>query len=126
MGDPRPRVVGCRALLMGAGSTQLTTVDDVDRLVDVLLAEPFENSVIALYSRDRPLSEQGYPDHELRIVIRAEAKVGGIRYAGDDGTARGVWYVSGTPSDREEVFYYYWPGSSCRRWWENQINGSDH
>ncbi|GAB3832788.1 Imm1 family immunity protein [Kribbella italica] len=102
----------------GAGATMLSSAADVDALVDAVLAEPFENSVIALYSNDRPQTEQGYPDHELRIALYAEAKVGGIRYAGSDRTARGVWYVPGAVSERDEPFYYYqghdegWPQDS--------------
>ncbi|MEV8374777.1 Imm1 family immunity protein [Kribbella sp. NPDC056861] len=102
----------------GAGATMLSSAADVDALVDAVLAQPFENSVIALYSNDRALTEQGYPDHELRIALYAEAKVGGIRYAGSDGTTRGVWFVPGAPSERDETFYYYqghdegWPQDS--------------
>ena len=102
----------------GEGPALLDTADDVDALIDAVLAEPFENSVIALYSTARPLMESGVPDHELRIAIYAEGKVGGIRYAGDDGTSEGSWYVPGQASQREEVFYYYqghdqgWPQDS--------------
>lgn len=102
----------------GAGPTLLTSAADVDALVDAVSAEPFENSVIALYSEARTLLESGVRDHELRIGIDADAKVGSIRYAGDDGAARGVWYVPGAPSQREEAFYYYqghdegWPQDS--------------
>jgi len=100
------------------GPTLLNTPDDVDALVDAVLAESFENSITTLYSTARPLMESGVPDHELRIALYAEAKVGGIRYAGDDGTSEGSWYVPGQVSQREEVFYYYqghdhgWPQDS--------------
>ncbi|MFB6724216.1 Imm1 family immunity protein [Kribbella sp. NPDC056345] len=102
----------------GAGPTLLNSAADVDALVEAALAEPFENSVVALYSEARPLLESGVRDHELRVGIDAEAKVGGIRYAGDDGAVRGVWYVQGRPSQRDEAFYYYqghdegWPMDS--------------
>ncbi len=102
----------------GHGPTLLETAADVDALIDAVLAEPFGNSVIALYSTARPLMESGVPDHELRVALYAEAKVGGIRYAGDDGTQEASWYVPGQVSQREEVFYYYqghdqgWPGDS--------------
>lgn len=102
----------------GEGPVLIDTADDVDALIDAFLAEPFENSVIALYSTARPLMESGVPDHELRIAIYAEGKVGGIRYAGDDGTDEGSWYVPGQTSQRDEVFYYYqghdqgWPKDS--------------
>jgi hypothetical protein len=102
----------------GVGPTLLETADDVDALIEAVLVEPFGNSVIALYSTARPLMESGVPDHELRVALHAEAKVGGIRYAGDDGTHEGSWYVPGQVSEREEVFYYYqghdqgWPQDS--------------
>ncbi|TDD45554.1 hypothetical protein E1263_38365 [Kribbella antibiotica] len=102
----------------GAGPTLLNSAADVEALVEAVLAEPFENSVVALYSEARPLLESGVRDHELRIGIDAEAKMGGIRYSGDDGAERGVWYVPGKPSQREEAFYYYqghdegWPAES--------------
>lgn len=102
----------------GEGPVLIDTPDDVDALIDAVLAEPFENSVIALYSTARPLMESGVPDHELRIAIYAEGKVSGIRYAGDDGKDEGSWYVPGGVSEREEAFYYYqghdqgWPHDS--------------
>ncbi|MFD7161479.1 Imm1 family immunity protein [Kribbella sp. NPDC059898] len=100
------------------GPTLLKNADDVDALIDTVLAEPFGNSVIALYSAARPLVAAGVPDHELRVALHAEANVGGIRYAGDDGAQEGSWYVPGQVSSREEVFYYYaghdqgWPQDS--------------
>jgi hypothetical protein len=96
----------------------IETPEDVDALIDAVLAEPFANSIVTLYSTARPLMESGVPDHEMRVAIHAEAKVGGIRYAGDDGTDEGSWYVPGAVSPREEVFYYYcghdqgWPTDS--------------
>jgi len=102
----------------GEGPTLIDTPADIDALVDAVLAETFENSVITLYSTTRPLMDSGVPDHELRVAIFAEAKVGGIRYAGDDGTNEGSWYVPGQVSQREEVFYFYqghdqgWPQDS--------------
>lgn len=93
----------------------LRTADNVDTLVDAMLQETATNSVAALYADDRPLRSD-LPDHELRIAINAEAKVGGIRYAGGDSD--GTWYVPGQTSARDEVFYYYmghdegWPQDS--------------
>lgn len=98
--------------------TLIESAHDVDALIDSVLAESFDNSVITLYSTARPLMESGVPDHELRVALHAEAKVGGIRYVGDDGTHEGSWYVPGQVSLREEVFYNYaghdqgWPQDS--------------
>jgi Immunity protein Imm1 len=102
----------------GDNPVVLRTVEDADALVDALLNEEFDNSVAALYSNARPEMDSGYPDHELRVAIFAEANVGGIRYAGDDGASPGTWYVPGRKSQRDEVFYLYmthdesWPRNS--------------
>ncbi len=106
------------AFYKGDEATLLESTDDVDALIDSVLAESFETSIITLYSTARRLMESGVPDHELRVALHAEAKVGGIRYAGDDGTHEGSWYVPGQVSQREVVFYYYaghdqgWPRDS--------------
>ncbi|MDX2972365.1 Imm1 family immunity protein [Kribbella solani] len=96
----------------------LTNAADADALVDAMLAEPFQNSVAALYDLDRPGVEAApeIPDHELRIAVDAKADVGGIRYAGGDD--QDVRYVPGATSQREEMFYIYmdhgegWPKDS--------------
>ncbi|MDX6236964.1 MAG: hypothetical protein QOG10_1779 [Kribbellaceae bacterium] len=96
----------------------LSSADDVDALVDAVLAEEFGNSVAALYVAERPKTERGMPDHELRAAFNSEAGVGGLRYAGTHNDVAGVWYASGKPSERDEVFYYYmghdegWPKDS--------------
>lgn len=81
----------------------LHTAQDVDRLVDALLAEPFANSVAAMYALARPRLPAGVPDHEFLVAVNAADDVGGVRYMGDGGT----WYSKGTPSRHDEVFYYY-------------------
>lgn len=89
---------------------------DADALVDAMLGEGFENSVAALYANTRPWINPGYPDHQLRIALFTEGKVGGIRYSGGD--TNDVTYVPGKTSEREEVFYNYmhhdegWPQGS--------------
>jgi Immunity protein Imm1 len=92
----------------GDQPVMITTSEDVDALVDALLQERLEdNSVAALYVQERPRLESGYPDHELRIAVNADTKVGGLRYAGSDGTSDGVWYARGKQSTRDEVWYCY-------------------
>lgn len=67
-------------------------------------------------SRDRQATRAA--SHVLRVALHPDAKVGGIRYVGDDGTDEGSWYVPRQVSQREEVFYYYagheqgWPQDS--------------
>lgn len=102
----------------GENPVVLQSAADADVLIDAMLGEQFGNSVAALYADARPPmpAAPDLPDHELRIAIYAEAKVGGIRYAGGD--VRGAWYVPGATSEREEVFYLYmghdegWPQDS--------------
>ncbi len=96
----------------------LSSSEDIDALIEAVLNEPPANSVIALYIAERPKTKHDMPDHELRVAINQEAKVGGLRYSGPaDGTA-GVWYATGRDSIRDEVFYYYmghdegWPQDS--------------
>lgn len=80
----------------------VSTDDEMDALVDQLLAEPFENSIAACYSLDRPFNAAGVPDHELYLAVNAKAGVGSLSYTGER-----VWYSQGTPSNRDEVFYCY-------------------
>ena len=99
----------------GDNPVVLQTTADADALVDAMLLEDFDNSVAALYADARPLKSE-LPDHELRIAINAEGKVGGLRYAG--GETGDVTYVAGQTSTREEMFYLYmthdegWPKDS--------------
>jgi hypothetical protein len=86
----------------------MTTPEEMDALVDAMLHERLEDSsVAALYVQERPRLKSGYPDHELRVAVNADAKVGGLRYAGSDGTSDGVWYALGQQSTRDEVWYCY-------------------
>jgi hypothetical protein len=80
----------------------LRNADDADRLVDALLAEPFDNSVATLYALSRPMLPSGVPDHEMLIGVNAEDGVGGLRYMGG-----GTWYAAGATSRHEEVYYRY-------------------
>ncbi|HEY0692609.1 MAG TPA: Imm1 family immunity protein [Kribbella sp.] len=100
----------------GENPVILETAQDADALVDAMLSEEFDNSVAALYADTRPKASSGYPDHELRIALFTECKIGGIRYGGGD--TKDVTYVPGKTSEREEVFYNYmhhdegWPADS--------------
>lgn len=85
----------------------VSSADDVDQLVDALLAESFDNTVAALYVRERPKTDKGYPDHDFRFGIDAERKLGSLRFAGIDGATKGVWYVGGQPVQHDEVYYEY-------------------
>ncbi|GAB3936241.1 hypothetical protein GCM10029976_047690 [Kribbella albertanoniae] len=96
----------------------VSSPDDIGALIDAVLNEPPTNSVIAMYIAERPKTEHDMPDHELRVAINQEAKVGGLRYSGPADGAAGVWYAASRDSERDEVFYYYmghdegWPQDS--------------
>lgn len=92
----------------GDNPVVISTMDEVDALLDALLQEPLEeNSIAALYIRERTPLASGFPDHELRVAVNAEGKVGGLRYTGSDGTNDGTWYAKGAPSQRDDVWYCY-------------------
>lgn len=77
------------------------TPEQMDELIAALLNEPFDNSEAALYVRERPANERGYPDHEFRIAVDSEDKVGGLRYMGGGGT----YFSKGALSKHEEISY---------------------
>jgi hypothetical protein len=85
----------------------ISSAEEVDQLVDALLAETFDHTMAALYLRERPSTDQGYPDHDFRIGVDADRKVGSLRFAGSDGTTKGAWYVGDQPVQHDEVFYEY-------------------
>ncbi|MBT8226775.1 MAG: hypothetical protein HKP61_17115 [Dactylosporangium sp.] len=77
--------------------------EDMDALIDALLAQPFSNSMATLYVAERPLNAAGVPDHEFAIGVDAEDGVGSLWYMG----AGGGWYSQGARSQRDEVYYCY-------------------
>jgi hypothetical protein len=85
----------------------LRTDNDVDQLVDHLLAETSDQPMAALYLIERPLTEQGYPDHDFRVGINAKRRLGGLKFAGVIDGAAGVWYAAGSAQQDKEVFYEY-------------------
>jgi hypothetical protein len=91
----------------GDAGVLITMPEQVDQLIDAMLTEPFENSVATLYVPERPRNSRGYPDHELRVGLYPEAKVGSLRFAGPADGTTAAWYSVGQHSSREEVFYYY-------------------
>ncbi len=85
----------------------ISTPEQIDELIDALLAESFDNTVAALYVRERPKTAKGRPDHELRIGVDPERKLGSVRYAGTVDQQRGAWYIGGQPVQHDEVYYEY-------------------
>ncbi|MEV6287773.1 Imm1 family immunity protein [Kribbella sp. NPDC051770] len=82
---------------------KVSTVDELRALIDAVLSEPIENSVVALYINERPLAHYGAPDHELRLAVDASRKLGSIRYTTIDQTL----YAVGIAAGKTPVRYQY-------------------
>jgi hypothetical protein len=81
----------------------LSSPEDVDRLIDALSAETWENSVAAIYIDDR-LNEAGVPDHELLVAVDYNTKTtGSLRYMGGDG----VYFSQGNDQTGDPILFYY-------------------
>src|SRR5262245_59571718 len=78
------------------------TDDEVDHLVDALLAEPYENSVAVCHHLDRPLSATGKPDHEFLVAVDREAGIGALCHRD-----RGIHFSQGGRSGDDNAVYYY-------------------
>ncbi|MGC4942444.1 Imm1 family immunity protein [Kribbella sp. DT2] len=81
----------------------ITTAEDAQALVDVMLRQPVENSTAALYIAERPRHEIGVPDHELRFGILPNRKLGSIRYV----NGLDAWYAVGAQDGPDPVSYQY-------------------
>lgn len=79
----------------------LSTADDVDRLIDALLAGAPLHDAALLLSRGRPRMPSGYWDHELYVGVDGDAGVGSLALGTDDGRIASV----GGPDSRIEVAY---------------------
>lgn len=86
----------------GAAPVRVSTPEEVDALIDALLKEPFDNSVVALYVEGR-LNKAGVPDHELLVAVNADDQVGALNYMGSAGS----FFAKGATSKYEEAVYYY-------------------
>ncbi|MDX6236134.1 MAG: hypothetical protein QOG10_949 [Kribbellaceae bacterium] len=87
----------------GEHPVRVTSPDEVDALIDAMLAESFANSLAVLYLRDRPELESGGPDHEVRIGVNGDDKVGGVCLVLDGQ----VWFTKGQHTRDDDVFYNY-------------------
>ncbi|MFI7059853.1 Imm1 family immunity protein [Kribbella sp. NPDC050124] len=87
----------------GDDPVSLSNAEDVDRLIEDLLAESWENSVAAIYVNDR-LNQAGVPDHELLVAVDYDTRTtGSLRYMGDDG----VYFSQGKDHNSDPALYYY-------------------
>ncbi|WP_329571968.1 Imm1 family immunity protein [Streptomyces sp. NBC_01361] len=84
----------------GDAPVLLRSPEDVDNLIDELLASDCSENMAVLHSLDRPLMPAGFPDHELMVGANGELQVGVLAFM-DDGN-----FVSLGPADgRGEVSY---------------------
>lgn len=83
--------------------TQITGPQDIDTLILELSTDDGDNTIASIYINERPATPQGLPDHELRIAIDGERKVGAIRYM----SGNNAWYAIGQKSNLDEVLYFY-------------------
>ncbi|MFG3370622.1 Imm1 family immunity protein [Streptomyces sp. NPDC090032] len=78
----------------------LRSPEDVDNLIDDLLASDCSENMAVLHSLERSLMPSGFPDHELMVGANGELQVGVLAFM-DDGNV-----VSLGPADgRGEASY---------------------
>jgi hypothetical protein len=80
----------------------LTSSDDVDRLIDVLLTGEEFCNMADLHSLDRELLPSGYPDHELLVGVNRSLPVGVLEFMDADGNR----VTLGPETGRGEVVYH--------------------
>jgi len=85
---------------------ELSVDADVDRLIDSMLADDFENSLATVYVNGRT-NAAGVPSPELLMGIDSEGGVASLAYTGESPAFAGTFYALGETSQRDEVFYYY-------------------
>jgi hypothetical protein len=83
----------------------LRSGQDVERMISEMLVSGWDDSVAALYLKERPLNPAGVPDHELLVAVNHEDKVGGLQYFGPD-QGHAATSLGSEPRD-EELSYQY-------------------
>jgi hypothetical protein len=87
----------------GSRGYRVTSREDVDRLIDDMLADPSNPVLAMVYLRDRPEMAKGGPDHQIAVGVNKDAKFGSILLTVDGET----WRTQGE-TDQDEVFYNYY------------------
>jgi hypothetical protein len=80
----------------------LTSTEDVDALIDALLAGPANENLAQVHSLERSPMPSGYPDHELLVGVDSSRGVGLLTFM----DATGNWVTVGEPTDEEWVVYF--------------------
>ena len=84
-----------------AGRAVLRTPEDVDALIDALLAGPATHNAAELHSLDRSLLPSGFPDHELLVGVDGTLRVGVLEFMDKRGNVVSI----GESRERGEVAY---------------------
>ncbi|MFD3472039.1 Imm1 family immunity protein [Streptomyces sp. NPDC058682] len=79
------------------------TEDDVDSLIDALLAAPPFHDAAHLVSRARPMTRSGFPDHELYVGVSKGGQVGALMLSAPE---TGLVASVGGLGSRSDVVYH--------------------
>jgi hypothetical protein len=85
----------------GENPAVLTTLEDVNALIDWLLAAPADHRMAQLHSMQRQRLPSGWPDHELLVGVDPALNVGALEFYDH----RGNLVTVGPPDSRVEVGY---------------------
>ncbi|MCA2216319.1 Imm1 family immunity protein [Jidongwangia harbinensis] len=80
----------------------LRSPDDVDAMIDALLAGPEDENLAQLHSLERDTLLSGSPDHELLVGVDRTLQVGILTFM----DAGGNWVTVGSPGSRDDVDYF--------------------
>jgi immunity protein Imm1 of predicted polymorphic toxin system len=86
----------------------LDSIEDVDALIDALLASPRDSNLAQVFSLQRDLLPSGNPDHEFMAGVDGDRHVGVLWFAEEKN-----WVSLGSPGEQEEIAYYlagHWTG----------------
>ncbi|WP_432836897.1 Imm1 family immunity protein [Dactylosporangium sp. CA-092794] len=80
----------------------ITAPEDVDVLVDGLLAGSAYSNVAVLYSLERTELPSGFPDHELRVGVDRDREVGVVAFMDETGN----WVPDGSLEGPADIRYF--------------------
>ncbi|MFB7380780.1 Imm1 family immunity protein [Kitasatospora purpeofusca] len=87
---------------MGDRPHHLNSLEDVDALIDELLAGPEDENLAQIIHLGRERVNPGWPDHELQVGVNKDLRVGVLSFA--DGS--GNYETVGTPESRSSPEYH--------------------
>ncbi|MEV7181637.1 Imm1 family immunity protein [Kitasatospora sp. NPDC093679] len=82
----------------------VSTEEDVDGLIDALLAGPPFHDAAHLVSRARPMTWSGFPDHELHVGVNRDGQVGALMLSAPE---TGLVASVGAPGSRGDVVHHW-------------------